>query len=211
MNKGSVKMDELKKGWITAGEVHNHLESVLNCPILSEFHLIKGANPYESYVIMFIAIDDKYALASSDSDNYVDQVLAENCSDLEMKGSIWNKLLKYAYPQDAKALSQFILNQTPKTLVDKGLYGENLKLIVDNVKPRHSAEYKHMAMVVRPEIIIREMVTDPEDDDPGDFFIDYVANDPNAGIRWRACTIKRVYKNVVTKDTATIRKIYASL
>ena len=68
-----------------------------------------------------------------------------------------------------------------------------------------------MAMVVRPEIIIREMVTDPEDDDPGDFFIDYVANDPNAGIRWRACTIKRVYKNVMTKDTATIRKIYASL
>lgn len=211
MNKGSVKMDELKKGWVTASEVHAHLESVLNCPILSDFKLINGTNPFDSYVRMRIAIADKYALASADSDDYVDQVLAANCSELPMRDSVYKKLVKFMYPQDINELRQFIVNQTPDRLIKKGLYGDNLQDIINNAKPHHSAKYASTAVYVMPEAIIRDMVMDPEDDDPGDFFIDYVTNDANNGIRWRACTIKRVVKNIVTRDDATIQKIYESL
>jgi hypothetical protein len=212
MNKGNIKMDELKKGWVTAAEVHAHLESVLKCPIKSDFKVITGANPFDVYVRMRIAIEDKYALDTTGANSYVDQVLAANCSELPLRDSIYKKLLKFMYPQDVNDLRQFILNQNPQKLLNKGIYGANLKELLDNATPHHSAKYSEIAVYVMPEAIIRDMVVDPADDDDVDFFIDLVTNDPTNGVRWRACTVKYVAKTIMTThDDATIQKIYESL
>ena len=139
-------MDELKKGWVTAAEVHAHLESVLKCPIKSDFKVITGANPFDVYVRMRIAIEDKYALDTTGANSYVDQVLAANCSELPLRDSIYKKLLKFMYPQDVNDLRQFILNQNPQKLLNKGIYGANLKELLDNATPHHSAKYSEIAV-----------------------------------------------------------------
>lgn len=212
MNKGNVKMDELKTCWITAAEVHNRIEEILGFPVQSDFAVINGGNPFDAYVRMRIAMDDKYALPPADKSNYVDEIIAATTDVIEMRESVKNKLEKFMYPQDMQDLQRFIMNQNPQNLVSKGLYGNNLIDIVNHSKPLHNRIYKQMLVYLRPEAILRDIVMDPTDDDPGEFSITDLRNDSVNGVRWKVQVLKRVTKQILSATTsATIDTFYKTL
>lgn len=199
-NLGGVALDNELTGRITSAELTNYLAKKLNVPVLADFLKYGGTSPFESYVRMRLGITDEYAIMPANSGTSAIDDLLRYTNKANIKKSILDVLGKYMYPQDLDSLKQLFKNVTDQKLQAIGLYGENLKDLITHIKPVHAEG--SVGFYLRPELILKDMVIDPTDTEPGTFKIDLVEANADGGITWSVRVNKKVNRGVIANPNA---------
>lgn len=176
--------------WISAQEVANHLANKLGFSIMCDFKKFGGTSPVESYVRMRVAMKDNDALMPFETTDMLSNLLRNYSKDIPFRESVKKVIEPYMYPQDPVAFKQMIVNIPTQRLQSIGLCGENLSDIYRHAVPLHDTVHKYVAVYLKPEAILKEMMIDPADDNPGIFHIDITEGDEQKGIRWYVTVTK---------------------
>lgn len=183
--KSGINPIPVQKYVISANDVADYLMKTFGFEIKYDFTRWTGVTPEFSYVRMRVLFKPSDICTSAkDKSNYVDKILAENASGIMFKDNVIKELKPFMYPE---TIANVVSDPAVATrLAQRGVYGENLKDLIVNSVLNYSRDADVFKVVLQPEKIIVDMLSDPATGEPdGELVITAVEGSSAETIRWQ--------------------------
>lgn len=159
-NKAGIERQKVDRYIITGAEVQNYLQNLLGFNIGCDFTRWTGVTANHSYVRMRVVMAPKDLVApQTASDNYAIRMLQENSIGMQFKDTAIKTLEQFMYPKNMEQMS--ISSELLEEMYKYGLYGDRLIDVAKHSKLTYSKQAEMFRVYLRPELIIRDMLSDP--------------------------------------------------
>ena len=159
-NKAGISPVPTDRYVISSTDVVNYLQTnVLGFSIGYDFTRWTGASPDHSYVRMRTVFAPKDIVATTQSRDYIDKILAENSAGMQFKGDIIKSLEPFMYPKGIANIRNY--PEEMNRLYQCGLFGDRLDEVIMNSQLTYAKEQNLFGLYLRPERIIADMLADP--------------------------------------------------
>lgn len=158
-NKANISPIPREEYTISSSDVIKYLQDQLGFTFAADFTRWVGITQDKSYVRMRCVFAPKDIVASTESRDYVDRVLADNAAGLVFKDSVIAELNKFAYPKNIQNIVQH--PEVLTRLSQYGVFGDRLRELFQYANMTYSQEAKCFMIYLRPEKIITDMLADP--------------------------------------------------
>lgn len=191
-NKANITPIPKEEYKISTSDVIKYLQDQLGFSFACDFTRWVGVTQDRSYVRMRCVFAPKDILATTESRDYVDRVLADNAAGLVFKDTVIQELNKFGYPSNIKNLLQH--PDALARLAQYGVFGDRLNELFQYAGLTYSQEAKCFMIYLRPERIIADMLADPATNKiDGTLAITEVTGTTSETIAWNV---------VIAKETA---------
>lgn len=164
-NKGNISPMPIEHYKISASEVVKYLQNELGIGFDCDFKVLDNRAPYEKpmatekcYVIMRCVFRPEDICVSEHSATYVDKVLQQMGSGKKFKDNVISVLEKFMFPENMRELAQ--KPDKAQQLASQGLYGPELKRLIDHPRFFYDKTNDRFGIALRPECIIKDMLRD---------------------------------------------------
>ena len=160
-NKAGIKKQALDRYVISTAEVMTYLQNQLGFQVGADFTRWVGQTKNHSYVRMRVVINPKDIVATqAQATDWAERALQENAAGIRFQDSVMETLTPYMYPKP-NAMKN-INPEVMKKMYLYGIYGDNLTDILTKSQLTYVPGPKLFTLFLRPEAIIRDMLTDPQ-------------------------------------------------
>lgn len=192
-NKAGVKRQAVDRYIISSAMVLNYLQNQLGFQVAADFTRWTGVTANHSYVRMRVVIDPKDIVAAQpQSQLWAERVMQENAAGIQFQDNVMEILRPFMFKE---TFGQNIPAEDLEKMYTYGIVGDKLADLISKNKLAYSPNMKVFRLYLRPEAIIRDMLSDPksgnivmEDDEgnqfPANFNITGVFGVESDTIRW---------------------------
>lgn len=185
-------------------DITNYLRNQLGFDVGVDYCRWTGITANHSYVRMRIVIMPKDIIVPVESNNFVDRTLNENSAGMRFKDTVLDTLKPYMYPANVDQLKAH--PDTLRHLYEHGVYGDRLEEIIRYAKLNYSKEAGFFRLYLRPERIIADMLSDPNNNEiDGNMAITRVIGETPETFQWEI----QVTSNSGLTSDISIDKIFA--
>lgn len=160
-NKAGIKRQAVDRYIISSAMVQRYLQNQLGFQVASEFTRWTGVTANHSYVRMRVVINPKDIIAAQpQATGFAERVLQENAAGMMFQDNVMAILRRFMYKENMNP-NTFTQEELEK-MYNYGIVGNNFVEILTKSKLIYEPALKLFHVYLRPEAIIRDMLTDPK-------------------------------------------------
>lgn len=194
ITKAGIERDPIDVFTISTTAVQKYLmESILgvNKGVACDFRRFTGISADYNYVSMRVIFEPSVLVKKEDPKYAGEKILAEYSSDSYIRSDVIESLKPFMYPD-------INMNDTAnlQRLYTIGLGGDHIAEIQRYGKLTYIADANVYGVLLRPEKIIDDMISDPSSAEKRSWYIENVQGTTSDTITWK-CIIDRGFKKVM--------------
>lgn len=208
-NKGNIEPVKMERFYISTSKVTEYLQEQLGFPVAVDYTRWTGVSQNFNYVRMRVGIRYSDIVAEqTTSTDYATRQINANSQMLPMKGNVVNALKQYMY-LDMDRITQELSNEdVKKKFYLYGLHSDRLLELIKFSKLTYIPSLKMWRVYLRPEEIIRDMLSDPTTGAvDGQLDITGVFGTDSDTIRWEV-EIRKDSKSVGDMGVVSMEKLF---
>jgi hypothetical protein len=162
-NKAGIDPLPIKTFRIGTGDVTSYLRNQLGFEVGVDYRRWTGVTANHSYVRMRVVILPKDICDQPKQHDFVERTLSENSAGMRFKDTVLDVLKPFMYPENINDLRNY--PAVMQHLYEYGVYGDRLNEIIEFSKLNYSKEAGFFRVYLRPERIITDMLSDPNNNE----------------------------------------------